>query len=203
MNDPTPSSTPGMQPTVQIAGGATAPGTGILNATEALLSKQLENLPKLTDVKVMISNAIVHLLSDQLYQSPLKAIEELVVNSWDAQADICRLYVPSNDQIKATSSCFMGIFDTGVGVTAEQMRDLWHIGNSKKRLAGQASGSTRKQIGKFGIGKLATFTVGSQLTYVSKTKEGICSASLDFDRFSSTPDALPNPVNIEIRKIDD
>ncbi len=169
----------------------------------AVLSKQLESLPKLTDVQVLISNEIVHLLSDQLYQSPLKAIEELVVNSWDAEADICRLFVPGSDLINTPGHGMMGIFDTGIGMTPDQMKDLWHIGNSKKRLSESNGTSRRKQIGKFGIGKLATFTVGAQLTYVSKSAEGICSASLDFELFSSKPNAAPTPVNIAIRAVGD
>ena len=35
---------------------------------------------KQSEVRVRLSNELVQLLSDQLYQSPLKAIEELVVN---------------------------------------------------------------------------------------------------------------------------
>jgi hypothetical protein len=169
---------------------------------DTALSDQLEALPKLSDIRVQISNEIVHLLSDQLYQSPLKAIEELVVNSWDAEADVCRLYVPSGDQLTAAGAV-MGIFDTGVGMTAAQVEDLWHIGNSKKRLSESNHITTRKQIGKFGIGKLATFTVGTRLTYVSKSIEGICSASLDFSLFSSDANSIPKPVDIVIRKIDD
>ncbi|MEG9433362.1 ATP-binding protein [Terriglobus sp. ADX1] len=185
-----------------ISGTATIEHSSVADTGSAVLSAKLEGLPKLTDVQVLISNEIVHLLSDQLYQSPLKAIEELVVNSWDAEAETCRLYVPSSDQLKAGTEEQMAIFDTGVGMTSSQMRDLWHIGNSKKRLSETNSTSARKQIGKFGIGKLATFTVGSQLTYVSKSSEGICSASLDFSLFSSQPDAAPTPVNIVIRRID-
>ena len=41
-------------------------------------------------ITVRLSNEIVTLLSSQLYQSPLKAIEELVVNSYDADAKECR-----------------------------------------------------------------------------------------------------------------
>jgi hypothetical protein len=41
---------------------------------------------KQCDVRVRISNELVQLLSDQLYQSPLKAIEELVVNAYGTGA---------------------------------------------------------------------------------------------------------------------
>jgi hypothetical protein len=54
---------------------------------------------KQSDLRVRISNELVQLLSDQLYQSPLKAIEELVVNAYDAGAKICRLFVPDSSEI--------------------------------------------------------------------------------------------------------
>jgi hypothetical protein len=63
--------------------------------------------------------------------------------------------------------------------------------------------NSKKEIGKFGIGKLATFTVGTQLTYISKTKEGICTASLDFGLFRSNHQDTPQPVSIAIRKVED
>ncbi len=43
---------------------------------------------------VKLNNDLVRLLSEQLYQSPAKAIEELVVNAYDAEATECRIYVP-------------------------------------------------------------------------------------------------------------
>src|ERR1035437_9911810 len=87
-----------------------------------------------TVVKVRLSNELVHLLSDQLYQSPLKAIEELVVNSYDAGADVCRLFVPASSEIaQAIGRHFLAVFDDGCGLSADGMTDLWHVGQSNKR----------------------------------------------------------------------
>ena len=77
--------------------GNPAPIAGKPVGQVAPISSELAELPELKTISVQISNEIVHLLSDQLYQSPLKAIEELVVNSYDAGAGVCRLYVPGND----------------------------------------------------------------------------------------------------------
>jgi HSP90 family molecular chaperone len=127
----------------------------------------------------------VHLLSDQLYQSPLKALEELVINSYDAGAKVCRLFVPSpSEQTGSGSRKYISVFDTGSGLTDEGMVDLWHIGRSNKRTVEIEKRSARKLIGKFGIGKLATYTVASKLTYVSKTAAGITSATLNFDELT-------------------
>jgi hypothetical protein len=43
---------------------------------------------------VRLSRELITLLSEQLYQSPHKAIEELIVNSFDADAQDCHVVVP-------------------------------------------------------------------------------------------------------------
>jgi hypothetical protein len=155
-------------------------------------------------VTVSISNEVVHLLSDQLYQSPLKAIEELVVNSYDADAGACRVFVPSSTEMAlAGGRHFVSVFDTGSGLTKEGMVDLWHVGRSNKRSEEIKKRSGRKQIGKFGIGKLATYTIAKKLTYISKTQDGILSASLDFSSFGPDPSGSGKPVEIEVRLLTD
>lgn len=155
-------------------------------------------------VTVQISNEIVHLLSDQLYQSPLKAIEELVVNSYDAAAAVCRVFVPTNTELSQVGGRhFLTVFDDGSGLTKEGMVDLWHVGRSNKRSDEITKLSSRKQIGKFGIGKLATYTIARKLTYISKTKDGILTASLDFSAFAPDPSGTGKPVQIPVRVLTD
>ena len=79
-------------------------------------------------VKVALSYALIRLLSEQLYQSPLKAIEELVVNAFDAEARVCRIYVPTTDQEQ-----FIAVFDDGIGMDYRGLVDLWQVGHSNKR----------------------------------------------------------------------
>jgi len=64
-------------------------------------------------IEVSLSNELVHLLSDQLYQSPLKAIEELVVNAYDADATECRIFVPSPDDESKNN---IVVYDDGIGM---------------------------------------------------------------------------------------
>ena len=103
-------------------------------------------------IEVSLSNELVHLLSDQLYQSPLKAIEELVVNAYDADATECRIFVPV---LSDRTRNYIVVFDNGVGMDREGLTDLWQIGRSNKRTEEIERRRKRKQIGKFGIGKLA------------------------------------------------
>ncbi len=150
-------------------------------------------------VEVKISTELVRLLSDQLYQSPLKALEELVVNAYDAGATICKVFVPSSAQLAEGGGLHLiSVFDNGIGLSDEGMVDLWHVGRSNKRSVEIEKLSSRKQIGKFGIGKLATYTVARELTYVSKTAKGITSATLDYSELTNDASGVGTPVKIPL-----
>jgi len=150
-------------------------------------------------VTVRLSPELVRLLSEQLYQSPLKAIEELVVNAYDAEAKVCRVFVPE----PATPSPYVAVFDDGVGMDTDGLTDLWWIGRTKKRDEEMAKRIGRKQIGKFGIGKLATYAIANQVTYISKAGEDIFAVTLDFGAFQSEPDTRPSEVMLPLLKITD
>lgn len=151
----------------------------------------------LKEVSVHISYEIVKLFSEQLYASPVKAIEELVVNSWDAGAEQCSVLVDLNAERP-----IIAVFDTGVGMNLAQLENLWHIGVSHKPKAK----TKRKQIGKFGIGKLASYAVARQATYISKTLEGINAVTIDFQKFAEATDkstGLATPVPLSLRRLPD
>lgn len=170
-----------------------------------MISEQLKRHGDVAaSVEVKISTELVRLLSDQLYQSPLKALEELVVNAYDAGAELCKVFVPSQVQFaEASGLLVISVFDTGTGLTDEGMVDLWHVGRSNKRSAEIEKRSTRKQIGKFGIGKLATYTVANELTYVSKTAIGITSATLNYSDLTGDASGVGAPVRIPLIHIND
>ena len=127
------------------------------------LAKAIDsNTSKVGDVEVRLSNELVHLLSDQLYQSPSKAIEELVVNSYDANAPSCLVYAPTPS---SQDSQFIAVFDDGDGMDLNGLVTLWTVGVSNKK--SRVGKNARKQIGKFGIGKLSTYTLANRVTYVT------------------------------------
>ena len=77
-----------------------------MSENETPIANALADLRSVDEpVQVALTNELVHLLSDQLYQSPLKAIEELVVNAYDADATQCRLLVPSPSGPPHCSHC--------------------------------------------------------------------------------------------------
>ena len=152
-------------------------------------------------IDLKISTELVHLLSDQLYQSPLKAVEELVINSYDAEAKVCRLSVPNASEIVPAARPSIAVFDDGSGITDAGMTDLWHVGRSNKRSEEVLKRSKRKLIGKFGIGKLATYTVARELTYISKTGRGVTSATLNFEELTADASGSGEPVTIPLRHV--
>lgn len=150
---------------------------------------------------VSLSRELVSLLSEQLYQSPMKAVEELVVNCFDADAKQCRLSIPAD--LTTDSTTPIVIYDDGIGMDEEGLRDLWHIGHSQKRSELIEKARKRKQIGKFGIGKLATYSIARRITYVTRVKGGdILATSLDFDAFQPDPTgAEAPPVELQVTKL--
>ena len=147
-------------------------------------------------ITVRISNEILTLLSSQLYQSPLKAIEELVVNSYDADANECRLFVPKpGDDLQTVL-----VYDDGIGMDADGLSDLWLVGRSSKREAAYQRRMARKQIGKFGIGKLATYAISNNVTYISRTNNDVLAVSADFKQFQKDPQGTV-PVELNVTRV--
>ncbi len=134
------------------------------------------------DIEVTLANDLIPLLSEQLYQSPLKAIEELVVNAYDADATECRIVLPVSGDI---SDDYVVVFDDGIGMDDDGLQVLWRVGQSKKRTEAYQKATHRSQIGKFGIGKLATYAIANVITYLTRHNQNITCVSVDFREFSS------------------
>lgn len=131
---------------------------------------------KTDSIDVRLSYRIVELFSEGLYASPNKAIEELVANSFDAGATRVHVLLSANlHEQDATIT----IVDNGEGMDAAGLKQHWLIGVSNKRdLSHLPKG--RQQIGKFGIGKLATYLLANRLTHISKREGKYYSTSMDF-----------------------
>lgn len=154
-------------------------------------------------LNVRLSRELITLLSEQLYQSPAKAIEELVVNSFDADASNCYIMVPV---VSAGTDVgrlpVIAVYDDGVGMDSAGLADLWHIGSSTKREEQIIALRKRRQIGKFGIGKLATYALANRITYLTSSGQNeILGLSLSFDEFKSDPVGPESPVQLEVRSL--
>ena len=123
---------------------------------------------QVTTIPVALSTRFLEHFSEQLYSSPQKAFEELISNGWDAGATIVDVRV---DTSLTKPNATMAVFDNGSSMDLAGLRDLWHIAFSPKE--GQTRQHGRPLIGKFGIGKLATYVLAERLTYICKADDGV------------------------------
>ena len=153
------------------------------------------------DIDVRLSYKIVELFSEGLYASPNKAIEELVANSFDSGAQKVAIFLPADLHAQGST---IAVLDDGEGMDATGLRRLWLIGVSNKRAPLFAPPKGRPQIGKFGIGKLATYVLAARLTHICKKDGKFYSTSMDFDKIDKRVDdgVEPKaPIKIGLREL--
>lgn len=151
-------------------------------------------------IDVRLSYRIVELFSEGLYASPNKAVEELVANSFDAGAQ--RVHVVLSRNLHAQDAT-IAVIDDGEGMDHEGLKQHWLIGISNKRNL-SALPRSRQQIGKFGIGKLATYVLANRLTHISKRNNAYHSTSMDYRVLDTrvAKDVEPKkPVRIDLRRL--
>jgi Histidine kinase-, DNA gyrase B-, and HSP90-like ATPase len=122
-------------------------------------------------IPVQLGTDFLAHFSEQLYSSPTKAFEELVANSWDAGARSVWIRFPDS---LSDSDASVFVLDDGESMDVSGLRILWQVAHSDKR--SRASAHQRPIIGKFGIGKLATYVLANKLTYICKAGDGVIRA---------------------------
>lgn len=119
------------------------------------------------EVELEIDYAIVRHFSEHLYGSPSKAIEELVANGFDAMASKTYIYVPGQLVLDKVA-----VWDDGESMDEAGIQAMWKIARSPKQAEGARTrtegGRERQVIGKFGIGKLASYAVGERISHLCK-----------------------------------
>lgn len=129
-------------------------------------------------IPVRISYEIIRLFSEGLYQSPQKAIEELVSNSYDAGAQSVHVLLPREPE-DAQPLPPLWVIDDGSGMDAAGFFQLWRVADSAKA-AIVATDAERAPIGQFGIGKLAAYVLAWRLSHISRSDGVIRSTSMNF-----------------------
>lgn len=151
-------------------------------------------------IDVRLSYRIVRLFSEGLYASPNKAIEELVANSFDAGARRVAVFLSPDLHAQGAT---IAVLDDGEGMNATGLKQHWLIGKSSKRDLGVLPRG-RQQIGKFGIGKLATYVLANRLSHVSKKSGKYYSTSMDFRAVDNRGDEEIEPkapIRISLREL--
>ena len=161
---------------------------------------QFENLGQVVEeIPVHISYEIIHLFSEGLYKSPHKAIEELVTNSYDANAERVHILLPEADQNGVNSSLPLWVIDDGHGMDVEGFRQLWRIAESNK--ANMAAQNGRSVIGQFGIGKLASYVLAWNLTHVSRVNDRFLLTSMNFHNVTGQRLTDAEPISVSLREV--
>src|SRR2546422_2754613 len=148
---------------------------------------------ELKEIDVRISFRIINLFSGQLYQSPAKAIEELVANSYDAFANECQVIIPE----KLSKSDRIIVFDDGSSMDVDGFEKLWKIASSDKR---ENESKKRLPIGRFGIGKLATYVLANKLTYICRKDGKIRAVTMDYNRLDPASEKEER-VQLKVREL--
>jgi len=137
-------------------------------------------------VPVLISYGIIERFSEGLYSSPNKTFEELVTNSYDAGARTVWVYLPHDFGADDAS---LIVLDDGESMDLEGLQHLWRIGESNKR-SGEPPPGRSRPVGKFGIGKLATYVLARKLTYVVHRGDDYLAVTMDYGRIAPSREML-------------
>ncbi len=161
------------------------------------------NRDAVANIPVALSTQFLHHFSEQLYSSPQKAFEELISNGWDAGASIVDVHIAPD--LRAPDAT-LAVFDNGTSMDLPGLHALWQIAFSPKE--GSASQHGRPIIGKFGIGKLATYVLAQRLTYICKARDGVIrQVAINFglvDEHSASDDhRLINDLQLPVYELDD
>jgi len=150
-------------------------------------------------ISVIISYRIIDLFSGHLYSSPTKAVEELVVNSYDAFANVCQVYIPEEWD---SADARILVFDDGDSMDKLGLKELWLIADCKKRekeREQEAIKRGRPPIGKFGIGKLASYVVGRRISHICRKDERYLAVTMDYSRLPERD--TTKTVDLPIREL--
>jgi hypothetical protein len=154
-----------------------------------------------SEISVEISTRFLEQFSEQLYSSPQKAFEELISNSWDAGANSVDIRIPDD---LADENATITVLDNGVSMDEDGLRALWHIAFSPKRENRVQFG--RQMVGKFGIGKLATYLLANRLTYICRSEDGVVRrVTMDYGEIDSLaePERLVSKLSLDLFEVTD
>lgn len=156
--------------------------------------------PVVDQVELQVDYQIIEHFSEHLYASPNKAVEELVANSFDAFATEVRVFTPGQYILDRVI-----VWDNGEAMDIEGLKQLWWIAKSPRAIGdriAERAGKTRKIIGKFGIGKLASYSVGQVISHVCRHEGEYYLVSIDYGRLSGSDNKPPvsaqNPVRAPV-----
>ena len=116
----------------------------------------MKEVSKASGFSFRVSTAILRLLGEELNPHPDQGINELVRNSYDADATLCRVEL---DNVGAPGGSIR-IFDNGHGLTVNDIRDGWLLLGESNKHSTSRTPKGRTPVGNKGIGRLAALRLG-------------------------------------------
>lgn len=153
---------------------------------------------KTTEIPVEISYKILELFSGGLYSSPTKAIEELVANSFDAFASWVHVLISRDLD---SDNAIIAVVDDGDSMDIDGLKALWKIGESTKADELKIDKNKRLPIGKFGIGKLATWVLSRELTYICKQNNKYLAVTMFYSNLDKNKTVENSKLNLDVRNL--
>lgn len=141
------------------------------------------------------------LMGEELIGHPSTAINELVKNGYDADANISRVYLHHDDDPKKS---FAIVFDDGNGMDHDTLFGDWlRPSVSMKRKPGARSKVFKRHfLGSKGIGRLAAMALGRYTTVVTRTENESSYNWLTVDREAFKGDRLLSEIEFPGDRID-
>jgi signal transduction histidine kinase len=144
----------------------------------------------MTSEHLRFSPAILQRLGEELTPHFDQRVLELVRNSYDADATICRIRLEDDRLV---------VDDDGIGMTADQIRDGWLVVGRSSKSSSRRTPRGRLQVGDKGLGRLAALRMGARCVVTTRpASDPGCQYRLEidwseFDR-ASTVEAVAIPV---------
>lgn len=135
--------------------------------------------------------SVIESLGIGLYKQIPQALEELISNSWDADATKVEIIIDySKKEIK--------VLDNGNGMTYEELNSDFLTVSKNRRLSGNVTKKGRLVTGKKGLGKLALFGIANEIQVLSVKDGKKNSFSMNFKKIKETKSAdgyHPNTIS--------
>lgn len=180
-----------------VSNNADSGGNG--GVAQALVSELIQSVGETSkQITVKINFDIIRLFSEGLYQSPHKAVEELVSNSFDAGALDVHVIIPAISNTEHS----LWVIDNGSGMDEAGLEVLWEVANSPKEAPDAVRFRDRSPIGQFGIGKLAAYVLAWRLTHVTKVSNQYLYVSMDFSKVQGRQWAPElEPLKLDVKQL--
>lgn len=143
-------------------------------------------------------------LGEQLIKSESIALQELIKNSYDADASYCLVQM---ENLESSDNGTITILDDGTGMDFTILRNVWlEIGTSNKADLKNSSNKRSKKFNRFplgekGIGRFGVHRLGREIEIISRM-EGCkeCRLSINWDEIEQSNYIEDFPVSLEERE---